>query len=272
MAREEDSPDPRMYLAAERTFLAWIRTGLALMGFGFVVARFGLFLRELAAAGGGSPVAASGFSLPLGTALVVIGVVVNIFAAVQHIRLVRVIHQGGQAAGNPSKLGLAVAFLLAAAGLAMAAYLASGPATKLGLLAIKKGELAGMNAGDGIISKPSKYSVPETLDRLEAILRGKGIMVFARVDHSGEAEKVGMKMPPTQLLIFGNPKAGTPAMLAAPLAAIDLPLKALAWQDGDGKVCLSYNDVEYFKRRFGLADDAVQGIAAAGALIEQAAN
>lgn len=76
-----------------------------------------------------------------------------------------------------------------------------------------------MKSGDGIISKPSKFSVPETLDRLEAILRSKGITVFARVDHSGEAEKVGMKMPPTQVLIFGNPKGGTPLMLAAPTSA-----------------------------------------------------
>jgi uncharacterized protein (DUF302 family) len=125
---------------------------------------------------------------------------------------------------------------------------------------------------DGIVSKPSKYSVPETLDRLEALLRGKGITVFERVDHSGEAEKVGMKMPPTQLLIFGNPKAGTPVMLAAPVAAIDLPLKALAWQSADGKVWLSYNDVEYLQRRFDLNDDIIKDLADAGTLIEQAAN
>jgi uncharacterized protein (DUF302 family)/uncharacterized membrane protein YidH (DUF202 family) len=272
MAREEDLRDPRVYLAAERTFLAWIRTGLALMGFGFVVARFGLFLRELAAAGGDSPVTASGFSLPLGTALVLIGVVVNILAAANHVRLIRDLNQGTQAVGNPSRLALAVAFILAAAGLAMAAYLASGPALHAGLITIQKGEHIGMKSGDGIISKASKYSVPETLDRLEGILRGKGITVFARVDHSGEAEKVGMKMPPTQLLIFGNPKVGTPAMLAAPTSAIDLPLKALAWQDAEGKVWLSYNDAEYFKRRFGLTDDTLKGIAAAGPLIEQAAN
>ncbi|HUK56913.1 MAG TPA: DUF302 domain-containing protein [Nitrospiria bacterium] len=120
------------------------------------------------------------------------------------------------------------------------------------------------------MSRPSRYSVPETLDRMEAALKAKGIKVFARVDHSGEAEKAGMKMPPTQLLIFGNPKAGTPVMLAAPTAAIDLPLKALAWQDNDGKVWLSYNDSEYLKRRFGLTDDAVKTIAGAGSLIEQA--
>jgi uncharacterized protein (DUF302 family) len=127
-----------------------------------------------------------------------------------------------------------------------------------------------MKAGEGIISKASKYSVPETLDRVDALLRSKGIKIFVRVDHSGEAEKAGLKMPPTQLLIFGNPKGGTPVMLAAPTAAIDLPLKALAWQDGDGKVWLSYNDPEYLKRRFGLTDDQIKTIVGTGSLIEQA--
>lgn len=127
-----------------------------------------------------------------------------------------------------------------------------------------------MNSGEGIISKPSKYSVPETLQRLETILTSKGIQVFALVDHSGEAEKAGLKMPPTQLLIFGNPKGGTPAMLAAPLLAIDLPLKALAWQDGDGKVWLSYNDAAYLQRRFELSNELMKPLAGVGALIEQA--
>ena len=127
-----------------------------------------------------------------------------------------------------------------------------------------------MKAGEGIISKASKYSVPETLDRVDALLRSKGIKIFVRVDHSGEAEKAGLKMPPTQLLIFGNPKGGTPVMLAAPTAAIDLPLKALAWQDGDGKVWLSYNDPEYLKKRYGLTDDQIKTIAGTGSLIEQA--
>jgi uncharacterized protein (DUF302 family) len=127
-----------------------------------------------------------------------------------------------------------------------------------------------MKAGEGIISKESKYSVPETLDRVDGLLQSKGIKIFVRVDHSGEAEKAGLKMPPTQLLIFGNPKGGTPVMLAAPTAAIDLPLKALAWQDGDGKVWLSYNDPEYLKRRFGLTDDQIKTIAGTGSLIEQA--
>ncbi|HXN98070.1 MAG TPA: DUF302 domain-containing protein [Candidatus Acidoferrales bacterium] len=127
-----------------------------------------------------------------------------------------------------------------------------------------------MKAGEGIISKASKYSVPETLDRVDALLRSRGIKIFVRVDHSGEAEKAGLKMPPTQLLIFGNPKGGTPVMLAAPTAAIDLPLKALAWQDSDGKVWLSYNDPEYLKNRYGLTDDQIKTIAGTGSLIEQA--
>ena len=122
----------------------------------------------------------------------------------------------------------------------------------------------------GIITLPSPYGVVETLDRLEEILRQKGVKVFARVDHSGEAEKAGLHLPPTQLLIFGNPRGGTPLMLAAPLSAIDLPLKALAWQDADGKVWLSYNDPEYLKERFGFSGDLLPPINGAIALIKQA--
>jgi uncharacterized protein (DUF302 family) len=105
---------------------------------------------------------------------------------------------------------------------------------------------------------------------LETILASKNVKVFAVVDHSGEAEKAGLKMPPTQLLIFGNPKGGTPVMLAAPTAAIDLPLKALAWEDASGKVWLSYNDPAYIQRRFNLSDDVMKPLAGIGALIEQA--
>jgi uncharacterized protein (DUF302 family) len=127
-----------------------------------------------------------------------------------------------------------------------------------------------MNSGEGIISKASKYSVPETLHRLETILNEKGVKVFALVDHSGEAEKAGLKMPPTQLLIFGNPKGGTPVMLAAPTSAIDLPWKALAWQDANGQVWLSYNDPAYIQRRHGLDGDVMKPLSGLGALIEQA--
>src|ERR1035441_334352 len=104
----------------------------------------------------------------------------------------------------------------------------------------------------GIIDIPSSYSVPETLARLQSILKEKGVTVFALVDHSGEAAKAGLEMRPTQLLIFGNPKGGTPLMVAAPSVAIDLPLKALAWQDAQGKVWLSYNAPEYLQERHGI--------------------
>jgi uncharacterized protein (DUF302 family) len=116
----------------------------------------------------------------------------------------------------------------------------------------------------------SPYAVPETLKRLESILKAKNLTVFARIDHSGEAEKVGLKMRPTQLIIFGNPKGGTPPMVAAPTLAIDLPLKALAWEDADGKVWLSYNSPDYLKRRHEIPDDLVKNISGVGPLVEEA--
>ena len=122
----------------------------------------------------------------------------------------------------------------------------------------------------GIIDVSSRYSVPETLSRLQAILKEKGITVFALIDHSGEAQKVGLTMRPTQLLIFGGPKAGTPLMVAAPRVAIDLPLKALAWQDDQGKVWLSYNSAEYLQERHGFPADLIKNIAVIGALVQKA--
>ncbi|MGA2599774.1 MAG: DUF302 domain-containing protein [Bryobacteraceae bacterium] len=127
-----------------------------------------------------------------------------------------------------------------------------------------------MAAAHGILSDRSPYSVPDTLDRLESFLRSKGIKIFARIDHSGEAAQAGLTMPPTQLLIFGNPKSGTPIMLAAPLAAIDLPLKALAWEDQDGAVWVGYNDPAQFRERFGLAEELLQPVAMVGTLIRAA--
>jgi uncharacterized protein (DUF302 family) len=124
----------------------------------------------------------------------------------------------------------------------------------------------------GIVDVPSRYSVPETLDRLEAILKEKGLTIFGRVDHGGEAKKVGLEMRPAQLLIFGSPKAGTPLMVATPRLAIDLPLKALAWQDAQGKVWLSYNSPEYLQQRHNIPADLLKNIAGAGALIQKAAE
>jgi uncharacterized protein (DUF302 family) len=125
-------------------------------------------------------------------------------------------------------------------------------------------------ADNGLVNIPSKYSVPETLDRLEAIVKKQGLTVFARINFSGDAAKSGLKMKPSQLLIFGNPKAGTPLMIAAPTLAIDLPLKVLAWEDPDGKVWLSYNKPEYLKERHGLPDELVKNISGIKVLVEKA--
>src|SRR5271163_3240080 len=122
-------------------------------------------------------------------------------------------------------------------------------------------------ADNGIINQASNHSVDETVEKLKGILQEKGVTLFALVDHSGEAEKVGLKMRPTKLLIFGNPKGGTPVMLAAPSAAIDLPLKILVWEDGEGKVWASYNAPEYIQRRFGLSDDVMKPLAGLSAVI-----
>ena len=115
-------------------------------------------------------------------------------------------------------------------------------------------------ANNGIVNKPSNHSVEQTVESLTNLLKSKGVAVFALIDHSGEAEKVGLKMRPTKLVIFGNPKAGTPLMLASPSSAIDLPLKILVWEDGQGKVWLSYNSPEYLRERHGLPQELVQNI------------
>jgi uncharacterized protein (DUF302 family) len=116
-------------------------------------------------------------------------------------------------------------------------------------------------ANNGMVSKSSKHSVDETLAKLQAILQAKEVPVFALIDHSGEAKKVGMEMHPTKLLIFGNPKGGTPLMLAAPTIAIDLPLKILIWEDDMGKIWVSYNSPEYIAQRHGLPQNLAQNIA-----------
>jgi uncharacterized protein (DUF302 family) len=123
---------------------------------------------------------------------------------------------------------------------------------------------------NGMVHLSSPYTVPRTLERLESLLQKQGLMVFGRIDHSGEAEKAGLKMRPTQLIIFGSPKAGTPLMIAAPTLAIDLPLKALIWEDNTGKVWLSYNSAEYLKQRHNIPDDLVRNIAGVAALLQKA--
>jgi uncharacterized protein (DUF302 family) len=123
---------------------------------------------------------------------------------------------------------------------------------------------------DGLVTLPSPYPVGETLDRLEAVLRVKEATIFARIDHRAGAERVGLAMRSAQVLIFGNPKVGTPVMVAAPTIAIDLPFKALAWEDAAGKVWLSCNSAEYLARRHKVAADVIRPLAAIEALIATA--
>jgi uncharacterized protein (DUF302 family) len=135
------------------------------------------------------------------------------------------------------------------------------PALLFAVSILLASEALAVQKEEGIVRIPSHHSVDETVDKLKTILQSKGVTLFALIDHSGEAEKVGMKMPPTKLSIFGNPKGGTPLMLAAPSIAIDLPLKILVAEDSQGQVWISYNSAEYLKERHGLPRDLLQNIA-----------
>jgi uncharacterized protein (DUF302 family) len=165
---------------------------------------------------------------------------------------------------------VAIALFLALVGLAMAIYLVfvSGSSNLRSVNSEEK--IMAPATSRGIIDKPSNHSVDETVEKLKNILQSKGVTLFALVDHSGEAAKVGMKMRPTKLLMFGSPKAGTPLMLAAPSVAIDLPLKILIWQDAQAKVWVSYNSTEYLKERHGLPQELLQNIAVVETLAAKA--
>jgi len=121
----------------------------------------------------------------------------------------------------------------------------------------------------GIVTSQSRFSFAETVEKLEALLKEKGIKLFTIVDHSGAAASAGLTMPPTKVLLFGNPKGGTPLMLAAPSTAIDLPLKILVAEDAQGKVWLSWNDPAYLQQRHGFPKELMTNIAAAGMLASQ---
>jgi len=253
--------DLRDFLAAERTLLAWIRTGLALMGFGFVVARFGLFLQQIQIAQQAPTVQQYGLSLWFGTALIGAGVAVNLLSAWQHARLVRSIDGAIQRLRpHATNLAVATSLFLALVGLGMAIYLISVRNSAHSHPSNKEEAVMAPNMTHGILSQKSNHSVGETLQKLENALQAKGVTIFAVVDHSGEAEKAGLKMPPTKLVIFGNPKAGTPLMLAAPSVAIDLPLKILISEDGEGKAWVSYNSPSYLLERHGLPNELLQNI------------
>jgi uncharacterized protein (DUF302 family) len=122
----------------------------------------------------------------------------------------------------------------------------------------------------GLVRIASRYSVEETVQRLQSTFAAKGLQMFALIDHSGEAAKVGLKMRPTKVLIFGSPKGGTPLMVASPSLAIDLPMKALVAEDESGKVWLTYNSPDYLKERHNVPEDLIKNLAGAGPLMEKA--
>ena len=127
------------------------------------------------------------------------------------------------------------------------------------------------NTDSGIVTLRCHQSVDPTVQKLEGLLKAKGVKLFALVDHSGEAERAGMQMRPTKLVIFGNPKAGTPLMIASPSIAIDLPLKILVWEDADGEAWISYNAPAYLEKRHGLPQELLPNIAVVEALAQAAA-
>jgi uncharacterized protein (DUF302 family)/uncharacterized membrane protein YidH (DUF202 family) len=260
------------YLAAERTFLAWIRTGIALMGFGFVVARFGLFLQALEAGEAHLPMRSSGLSSWLGVALVLLGIFVNVRSAWSHLRLVRSWKRRENEFAQPSYLAIIVAAVLAVLGLVLAIYLVAIRGPRQPSIGSVQEESMTLHSENGIVTIPSHQSVDQTIQKLDGILRTKGVKVFTLIDHSGEAEKAGMPMRPTKLLIFGNPKAGTPLMIASPSIAIDLPLKLLVWEDDAGKVWISYNSPSYLQKRHGLPPELLQNISVVETLASTAAE
>ncbi len=123
---------------------------------------------------------------------------------------------------------------------------------------------------EGIVTRPSPFSVEETLERLQAAIHSRNLNIFAHIDHSGEARRVGLTMQEAHVLIFGNPKGGTPLMIASPLLALDLPLKVLVWQSADDQVWVSTTSVTYLRDRYAIPQELVGNLAVVDAVIEQA--
>ena len=125
-------------------------------------------------------------------------------------------------------------------------------------------------SAEGVVTRPSPFSVEETLARLQQGIHSRNLTLFAHIDHSGEAKRVGLTMQPAHVLIFGNPKGGTPLMIASPLLALDLPLKVLVWQSADNQVWVSTTSVAYLRDRYDIPQKLVGNIAVVDAIIQQA--
>ena len=125
-------------------------------------------------------------------------------------------------------------------------------------------------SAEGIVTRPSPFSVEQTLEHLQEAIHSRNLTLFAHIDHSGEAKRVGLKMQEAHVLIFGNPKGGTPLMIASPLLALDLPLKVLVWQSDDDRVWVSSNSVAYLRDRYAIPQELVGNLAVIDVVIEQA--
>lgn len=128
------------------------------------------------------------------------------------------------------------------------------------------------SAGTGIVTVASVHSGAATAERLQTLIRERGLTLFTCIDFSGDAERAGLGLRFSQLVIFGNPKAGTPLMQCAPTAALDLPLKVLVWEDANGRTCLSFNSTEYLRQRHGLPDDLMKPVSGVATLVDAAAR
>jgi uncharacterized protein (DUF302 family)/uncharacterized membrane protein YidH (DUF202 family) len=260
------------YLAAERTVLAWIRTGIALMGLGFVLARFGLFLQEFNQLQPDFQMRSYGISLWIGVVLILMGVAVCLLSMFRHLRMLKQLESGESLYLRRPRLVIGVSVALVILGLVMAGYLIFANPSTLVHASMREEKPMATSAENGIVRIPGNRSVDETVAKLQGILQAKGVKLFVVVDHSGEAASVGLKMPNTKLLIFGNPKAGTPLMVASPSVALDFPLKILVAEDGAGKTWISYNSPAYLQSRHALPAELLPNIAVIEALAAKAAE
>jgi uncharacterized protein (DUF302 family)/uncharacterized membrane protein YidH (DUF202 family) len=258
------------YLAAERTVLAWIRTGIALMGLGFVLARFGLFLQEFNHLQPYFQVRPYGISLWIGVTLILMGVSVCLLSMLRHLRMLKQLQAGESLYLRSPRLVIGVAVALVILGLVMAGYLIFANPSTVAHASMREETPMATSSENGIVRIPSNHSVDETVAKLQGVLQAKGVKLFVVVDHSGEAASAGLKMPNTKLLIFGNPKAGTPLMLASPSVALDLPLKILVAEDAAGKTWVSYNSPAYLQTRHALQVELLPNIAVIEALAAKA--
>jgi uncharacterized protein (DUF302 family) len=203
-------------------------------------------------------------------------VLVCVLSLMRYLRLVGQLRSGSRSFDNTSALAVGVALLLGVLGLAMSYYLvATRHVSPPDSPKVKEDSMSAVPEAvleNGIVRIASAHSVAETVAKLETILQAKSVKLFAIVDHSGEAEKAGLRMPNTKLLIFGNPKAGTPLMLASPSVALDFPLKILVAEDTAGKVWVSYNAPDYLQKRHNLPANLLPNIAVIDALAANAAQ